>query len=637
MAGAIFIPSSFLHFCVTLIDERKKYFKVVVFWYFVSIFFLILDFFPIYIPDVRPRMIFSFWPTAGPAYAPFLAMFIGLTIYSHVLLFKHYRMLSGVKKNQIKYVFFGTAIGFIGGSTNYPLWYDVHILPVGNALVAIYVLTIAYSIIKYRLMDIRIAIARSAILIFTYSAIFSISILLFTGFKSELIHIVGEKWWLFPAIFYTIAITFAPFAYQKLQLRAENQILKNQKNAHTKIMSAASGITLVRDLHKLLNLTVRILTRTLGITHASIFLLDRNTDQYSFRATRGGRKIDAKIDSGNSLVKYLQGARKPLIYEEIRRQYDDRRDVFIKEIRDTMRRIKADLLVPSYIEDNLIGFLVLGPKRSGEIYSNEDLSVLFNLANQSALAIENAQFLKEREEVQAKLREIETLSVIRDLLGSLHHEMYNLLTQAVPTLELIGMGGYDNKPEKLKDDAKKAREKLLFIRTILGWIKEYEEKSRINKITAHRLSDMIDAAVTYLKDNIEKQKIKVEIDVGQGIFIIGQESLPLLFKHLAINSIYGYGMENGGTLSIKARVQEGHSMVEIIQTDTGQDLNEQINDGKTMGGKMFAEKGKIGGPSYFIAQAVATRHKGSLKVESMDGKGTKFKVLLPLDFNRARR
>ena len=62
------------------------------------------------------------------------------------------------------------------------------------------------------------------------------------------------------------------------------------------------------------------------------------------------------------------------------------------------------------------------------MYTNDDTNVLSNMANQSALAIENAQFLKEREGMQVKLREAETLTTIRDLLGSFNHELYNLLT-----------------------------------------------------------------------------------------------------------------------------------------------------------------------------------------------------------------
>ena len=486
-------------------------------------------------------------------------------------------------------------------------------------------------------MDIRIAIARMAILFATYGIIFSVPIVLLTVFKSELVRIMGDKWWLIPAIIYTVATTIAPFIYQKLQSRAADRILREQRHSHAVITTAAKGITLVRDLDKLLSITVRILTRTLQITHATVYLLDKSTKQYSFYVTRSGKKDAIKIDAGNSLIKYLQGVRKPIVYEEVKRLYEDRRDVFIREIRDTMNRLGADLLVPSYIANELIGFLVLGPKKTGEVYSIEDLDVLSNLANQSALAIENAQFLKEREEMQAKLRQAETFEVIRDMLGSLGHEMFNLVTQAAPTLELISMGSYDNKPlEKLKEDAKKAREKLMFQKTILGWVREYYEKSCAGKISGHNALDMINNALSYAdsKNMIEKEKIKTTVSVDSKIFIIGVETLPLIFKQLVINSVFGYGMEEGGELTITARLLDGSNTVEIVQTDTGHDLSKYMQDNSTCGGAAFAEKGKIGGISYYIAKAVIVQHKGSLEVMPNDVRGTKFIIRLPLDFNR---
>lgn len=627
MLFVIFIPSTFTHFILTFLKANTKFDKRIILGNYLISFLLGLTVYTQWFAkDIGPFLVFPYWLKPRLLFYVHAVHFFANVIYAHFLMFRSLKREVGVFRNQILYVLIGTAIGYTGGAINYLTWSRVPIPPFLNPLVSVYVASVCYAIIKYRLMDIGIASIRAVIFTVIYALVLGFPFLL--GYKYGLWQIAT---WLM-----LFLATLGPFTYLYIQRRAEDRYFKKQRHNHTILTTAARGITLVRSINKLLNLIVRILTRTLGITHASIFLLDRSTDQYTFRVTRGGKKTDEKVDSGNSLVKYLLNTKNPLMFEEIKRQYDDRRDVFLKEIRDTMYRIDANVLVPSYIEDSLIGFLVLGPKRSGDLYSDEDLNVLSNLANQSALAIENAQFIREREEMQSKLREIETLAVIRDLLGSLHHELYNLLTQAVPMLELIGMGGYDNKPEKLKDDSKKAREKLLFIRTILGWIKEYEEKSRIDKITAHRISDLVDAAMAYLKDNIEKQKIKIETKIDPGLFIIGHESLPLLFKHIAINSVYGYGMENGGVLRIEASIREGDSTVEIIQTDTGHDLNEQINDGKTMGGKMFAEKGKIGGPSYFIAQAIVTQHKGSLQVESMGGNGTKFKVLLPLDINRIK-
>ena len=65
---------------------------------------------------------------------------------------------------QILYILFGALIGFGGGLTNFPLWYDVPIPPYGNFLVAVFPFLLGYSVIKHHLFDLK-AIA-SEILVF---------------------------------------------------------------------------------------------------------------------------------------------------------------------------------------------------------------------------------------------------------------------------------------------------------------------------------------------------------------------------------------------------------------------------------------------------------------------------------------
>jgi len=630
--GVIWIPVFILHTVYLLTNRVNK--KILVFAYIQAICFQLIELLPSHLFFDNVRLVFSsfYYVTLGVLYHPFFLTWIFLVVYAHVCVYKEYTVSTGLKRAPLLYFLVGSILGFSGGFTNFLIGYKIDILPYGNFTIPIYCIMATYAILKYRLMDIRIVFSRTAIIIIVYGTIFFISIILATVFKIGLIFLIGNKWWLIPVIVYTVAMSLAPFLYQKLQMKAEGEILRDERRNHAMIMTATRSIALVRNFDRLLNLIVRVLTKTLGIRYANVWLLNRDAKQYQFCVTRGGDKTNISIDLGNSLIKYLQGARKAIMYEEIKREYDERRDIFIKEIRDTMNRIGAELLVPNFIENELIGFLVLGPKKSGQMYTNEDINVLSNMANQSALAIENAQFLKERENMQGKLREAETLSTIRDLLGSFNHEMYNKIAPVSITLQKIVGGEYDKVPERLKSDAQKSVDITFFIKTYLGWVREYIESG--DKIAAYQLSELVNGGISYSKDKIEKQNIKTQINVNPKIFIVGLESLSLLFRHLIIHSVYGYGMEDGGTINISARMLEDSATVEIIQLDTGDDLTKYIEEGSTMGGKKFAEKGKIGGVSYFIAQAIVSKHKGIFKVEPTGGKGTKFNIRLPLDFNK---
>ena len=75
-------------------------------------------------------------------------------------------------------------------------------------------------------------------------------------------------------------------------------------------------------------------------------------------------------------------------------------------------RLEATLIVPLIYEDRLTGLISLGEKKSGKFYRREDVNLLTILANQGAVALENARLV---EEVIEKERMEEELSIARDL------------------------------------------------------------------------------------------------------------------------------------------------------------------------------------------------------------------------------
>ncbi len=156
MVGAIFIPSTFFHFIVTFLDEKQNNKKLIIIAYLFSSFFFIINFTKFFVERVETKLVFPFWPDPGPFYLSFLFIFFLFVIYSCYLLFKNYEKSTGIKRQQIKYIIIGTLFSFIGGSTNYFLWYGLPILPIGNIVAVTFIIFIAYAIFKHHLFDIKV-------------------------------------------------------------------------------------------------------------------------------------------------------------------------------------------------------------------------------------------------------------------------------------------------------------------------------------------------------------------------------------------------------------------------------------------------------------------------------------------------
>lgn len=155
MMGAIFIPVLYARFIYRLVDKKENKYLVAAFYIVLSVF-AILNFGDWLVAGVEKKDGFMFWPVAGEAYIYYLIIWFSVVIYSIYLLYSGYRSSQGSKKIQLLYILLGTIIGYAGGATNYPLWFNIPILPWGNILITFYAMVVSYAIVRYGLLRIKI-------------------------------------------------------------------------------------------------------------------------------------------------------------------------------------------------------------------------------------------------------------------------------------------------------------------------------------------------------------------------------------------------------------------------------------------------------------------------------------------------
>ena len=126
--------------------------------------------------------------------------------------------------------------------------------------------------------------------------------------------------------------------------------------------------------------------------------------------------------------------------------YDIQEDPFFGTDRSgflkTFDQLGATLVVPLIYEDQLIGMISLGRKKSGKFYRREDINLLNTLANQAAVAIENALMV---EDVIEKERMEEELSIARNLQVS-------MLPAECPTIEGFEIAAFSESAREVGGD-----------------------------------------------------------------------------------------------------------------------------------------------------------------------------------------
>lgn len=158
MFWAILIPITYLQVVLMVLQlETKKFFKtILVFIYAVAFFWIGANFTDLIVSGIGPISYFKFWPVAGKLYVPFLVYFFGLFIFAFILLFyTMYKTKDAAFKKQLAILLVGVLFAFIGGSTNYPLWFGINIAPWGNGLIILYILFTIYGIMRYKMLSIK--------------------------------------------------------------------------------------------------------------------------------------------------------------------------------------------------------------------------------------------------------------------------------------------------------------------------------------------------------------------------------------------------------------------------------------------------------------------------------------------------
>src|SRR5205823_3934746 len=105
--------------------------------------------------------------------------------------------------------------------------------------------------------------------------------------------------------------------------------------------------------------------------------------------------------------------------------YDIEEDPAYADVRDACLRRFAEtgtrLAVPLISHGQVTGALAVGQKKSGHFYSREDVDLLGTMANQAAVAIENAttheEVVRYAEELASSLRRIQILESIKSNLS----------------------------------------------------------------------------------------------------------------------------------------------------------------------------------------------------------------------------
>jgi two-component system, NtrC family, nitrogen regulation sensor histidine kinase GlnL len=330
-----------------------------------------------------------------PLYAAFLLIASACVVSIQI---GRWRRSRGRARIQLQYYIVGVLICAIGAlTTNLAIptvtgksTYSV----LGPYFALAFLVLVAHSIIRHRLLDLRIVVSHS--LTFAVAAILSLipAILFIALFWPNLSRPLSRNEIVLGAGALLAVVFITPPLRDFTTKVLDTYVYRHRTNTRRILREASAALSQVLDLDRVNATIVHAVLQMIRTEGVCLYL----TSQYGIRPTMSQTgdavTFTAPPMMPASVVTVVTEAPSVMIVADDleRSAADGRGDGALDTV---MRENGWALIAPLAAQGTLVGILVVGSPLSGDPFSSEDLDALFTLASHAGSAVKNAQFYAE--------------------------------------------------------------------------------------------------------------------------------------------------------------------------------------------------------------------------------------------------
>ena len=409
-AGVIFMPIASLHYVASLIAKRGVLAGLIRLGYVLAVMYLALLATDSWFFRGLHRYFFGFYPKVfAPVHLSYLAFLSTCVTTSIIILFLEWRRIArqgrsdieGIGVPQLKLVCLAYVL-VASASVDFLPNYGIAFYPLGFVGVVLFCGVTAYTILRYNLYDIQIIIKRT---------------LVFTGLSLIVLMLVGAISLGIPALFLRrFSLHIGPFwpnlvsffvavgVFERLKsflARLTDRYLFQQRyDPSTLLKRFTADVMGLVDLRQLVQMTVATLMETVKPSGCGLWLVEKSTGRFAAAASRGLPEPAQVLEPQDPLIAHLGRTKAPVGLDG-----PLAKPPAPEPVARALEPLAARLCLPLILNDQLIGFLALGAKKSDAAYDQDDLEMLLPLARTLSIAISNAQLFGELATAKAEVAE----------------------------------------------------------------------------------------------------------------------------------------------------------------------------------------------------------------------------------------
>lgn len=507
----------------------------------------------------------------------------------------------------------------------------------------IFIALITYAVVKHRLFDVRLVVARSIAYIMVLTVLVAIYTIL-SIFISTLLpggqHIAPLE-----RVFYIALAILAALLFPILKRffdRLTNRLFYRDAYDPQELFNELNKtLVTTADLNKMLASVVAIVNGSLKAEFFTIFVMDNDGKHSNHVAGSTSKKFsveEIRTVHGKSFRTH-RGDTMIAVTDDL--DYED------ASLRKTLNKYDIAVLVQLIEQDSrrTLGYFVFGPKKSGNPYTSQDIQAIETIANEMVIAIQNALRFEEIErfnitlqqkveEATRKLRrtneKLRQLDETKDdFISMASHQLRTPLTSVKGYVSMVvegDAGELNPMQKKLLNQAFISAQRMVYL------ISDLLNVSRL------RTGKFIIEPVQSNLANIVQEEVRQLIPTakGRGLELVYHrpEHFPTLMfdetkmRQVIMNFIDNaiYYTPSGGTITVS--MVNKPETIEFTVTDTG--IGVPKADQHHLFSKFYrANNAKRARPDgtglgLFMAKKVIVAQGGATIFKSQEGKGSMF-------------
>ncbi len=540
----------------------------------------------------------------------------------------------------------------------------------GNPLRLAASILIGYVVLTHNLPDARLIMRRTLIYIITTLLIVGFYLAstlgvqpLFRAAPNYNPLVIGA------AIAILLALLFTPLL--GLVQRMVDKLLHIQiTDAGRTLHQYSESISNILDVQRLASVAVGLIIESMELQRGFLFLVDTETATgghrvYRLRAARtdGERQIlPLMLDENHPIALHLARDQKALL------QFDlDLLPTFqtVSRLeREWFDRLETEVYAPIFANRRWIGLLALGAKLSSQRFTDDDLITVSALANQTAVALENARLVENLLKLNNQLsqayrdldkanRDLERLDQTKsDFISIASHELRTPLTVMRGYIEMmLEDRNLDDNIKQVVGSLHKSTLRLHEIMDSMFDIAQIDARALQLHIQPVDTAALVQDVCTGVKRPLADRSISLTLDLPPLPTVKADpNTLRKVFSHLVNNAIK-FTPNDGtiritGTVAPPSQIDLPHGGVEIIVSDTGVGVDNEFHEmiftkfyqpGELNKHSTSQSRFKGGGAGLGLAlsKGIVEAHGGRIWVKSaghdeVNLPGSQFHVLLPL-------